>query len=166
MSDPDHGRGGGNWFASATAVLLALWVVMAAVIRLGLVRQRGRIAELEKEQAAGEAAAGQARGVKNQVDLVKSFLDQSTSALECWREIAVLQPDGVELTSFAYTAGEGVTLAGAATKADVADDFMNGLEKSQLFAIMADSNAVAAVQAEKDGKQAFRVKLALAGGAR
>lgn len=60
-------------------------------------------------------------------------LDQSHSALECWREIANLLPPGVELTAFSCQQPEGVKLVGVGVNVSDVYDFKKQVEASKLF---------------------------------
>jgi len=60
-------------------------------------------------------------------------VDRTYSSLECLRETALLLPSGVELNSFAYKKKDAVDLRGQASSADPVYDYVEALERSELF---------------------------------
>jgi len=72
-------------------------------------------------------------------------LDLKYSALEVLREVAVLLPDNVKLTSFVYKKDQAVTIKGQAPTPTLALDFQSRLEKCALFSeVKADRSATEA----------------------
>jgi hypothetical protein len=85
----------------------------------------------------------------------------SESALECLREISVVQPKGIDLTSFTYRKGDAVKIAGEALNSDLVYQFSKKLDGSNLFQ---DVQLKAVNEDRRRGKTVFDVDIKLRGG--
>ncbi len=120
-------------FVAATSVFLALWLIVVSVFAAGLQMQRKQIAALKTAVEAVEGPAEEVRRLQAKVRSFEAYSDRTHSALECLREISVLLPNGVDLTSFIYKKEVALSLRGVCSSPEPIYDFIQSLEKSAKF---------------------------------
>ncbi len=116
------------------SLLLGGWLLLAALGWGLLVWQRAQVAQLQAAELRWIEPANAVRRLRTQAQLIQRYMDRRTSALECLREISLLQPDGVDLASFTYRKGEGMELVGEADSGALVIQFNEKLNRSVLFA--------------------------------
>ncbi|MCE9615328.1 MAG: PilN domain-containing protein [Lentisphaerae bacterium] len=124
---------------------------------LALERQRLERIRTERESLRGQARA--VRDTRRRVFMVKQYLDNTSSALECLRVISTLLPPGIELTSFAYHKGEDVKLSGEAPAVAAVYEFKSNLDAAPLF----PEATLQGPRQSPNGRQMFDVSLRLKG---
>ncbi|MGQ9661031.1 MAG: pilus assembly protein PilM [Kiritimatiellia bacterium] len=117
----------------AAAAALGVWFVAVAGFVGAFAWHRHTLARLQKEQQLWKEPASEVREMRNRAMLIGRYLDRKQSPLECLREVVLLQPPGVELTSFLYKKGETVKIAGAGDSVGLVYDFKKKLDGSDLF---------------------------------
>lgn len=142
-------------------VLFGIWTAGAAGFLGGLYYQESKLASLTAEQAEWQEPATEVREMRRRVAMIKRYMDRAHSALECLREISMLQPEGIDLTSFNYKKAEVVKITGEADAGRVILDFIDKLNKSKLF-----SEIISGPQSydRRKKKTTFSIDLRLPGG--
>ena len=95
--------------------------------------EKSRLSKLDSEREKLREPATEVRLLRRRVRMVEAYLDHSQSALECLREIAKVQPDGVDLTSYFYKKGESVKIVGQGKNVDMVLTFKAELDSVELF---------------------------------
>ena len=113
--------------------LLGGWLLLAVGGWSVMAYQRAQIESLRAAEQRWLEPANAVRRLRMQVNLINRYMDRRTSALECLREISLLQPPGVDLASFAYRKGEGLEITGEADTGALVIQFNERLNKSGLF---------------------------------
>jgi hypothetical protein len=104
--DAERARGGRRRLLAIAAALLGGWIALAGLGWAALAWQRLQVQRLTAAEQRWIAPANAVRRLRTQVQMIRRYMDRRTSALECLREISLLQPQGVDLTSFTYRKGE------------------------------------------------------------
>lgn len=116
-----------------TALFLGLWL---SVIGVGVALfkvQDGAYTKLQAEYAGLSAAAKRVKEIQANVNSLKQYANRSHSSLESLREITIILPPGVELTSYTYKKGKQVVLRGSAESETPIFNFIEAMEKTELF---------------------------------
>jgi hypothetical protein len=100
----------------------------------GLFFERDRTRRLEAEWQRWHEPATQVADMRRRVRMIRRYTDARATALECLREVSLLQPPGVDLVLFGYRKHEGVRLSGEALDVNLVYLFKNKLDASTLFA--------------------------------
>ncbi len=116
-----------------TGILLGGWLLLAAGGWGLMAWQRARVAQLESADQRWSEPAGAVRRLRTQAQLIQRYMDRRTSALECLREVSMLQPPGVDLASFTYRKGDGLKLEGEADSGALVIEYNEKLNASELF---------------------------------
>ncbi len=126
-----------QWFRRrmiiAAAALLGGWVLLAACGWGAVALQRAQVERLKVEEQRAMEPANAVRRLRMQVQMIRRYMDRRTSALECLREISLLQPTGVDLSSFTYRKGDGMELVGEADSGALVIEYNEKLNASALF---------------------------------
>lgn len=119
--------------AIGVSALLAVWALV--ILSLFFLVRQGRTSTQTMEVSAQrkETDAGEVRRLKGRVDALEKRLDRRYSALECLREISVLLPAEVEISTFMYKKSSDVSIRGQAPATTPVHNFVEGMEKSSLF---------------------------------
>lgn len=118
----------------ATGALLGGWLLLAGIGWGGVAWQRAQVQRLKAAELRWMEPANAVRRLRTQVQMIRRYMDRRTSALECLREISLLQPPGVDLTSFTYRKGDGMELVGEADSGALVIQYNEKLNASPLFA--------------------------------
>jgi Tfp pilus assembly PilM family ATPase len=130
-------RGG---IAVAVAYALAL-----AVFLTFLTARNSHLSRVTKAINDRQAEFHRAKALQSELLAMTKQLDTKHSALEVLREVSVLLPENVKLTSFVYKKDQNITLKGQAPTATLALDYQSRLEKSDLFSkVVAERSATEA----------------------
>ncbi|MCX7591778.1 MAG: hypothetical protein N2255_09135 [Kiritimatiellae bacterium] len=117
----------------AAAGILGVWFLTVVGFVAAFTLHRHSLTTLRQEYERWKQPAVEVREMRNRVMLIKRYLDRKQSPLECLREVALLQPAGVDLTSFLYKKGEVVKIAGEGDSVGLVYDFKKSLDGSGLF---------------------------------
>lgn len=117
----------------AVGLLLGVWLLLGAGGWGLLAWQRARVAQLQAADLRWLEPANAVRRLRTQAQLIQRYMDRRTSALECLREISLLQPPGVDLASFTYRKGDGLELVGEADSGALVIQYNERLNASALF---------------------------------
>jgi Tfp pilus assembly protein PilN len=117
----------------ATAAFLAVWLLGLAVFALRKSMTAREYSSLKTMVAALEAPAAEVQDLSRKIRSFEQYADRSRSALEALREVSMLLPQGVELTSFSYRKGGAVNVRGIADFPEPIYDFFQALERSEFF---------------------------------
>ncbi len=110
-----------------------LWLLLALGGWGFMVWQERELAQLREEEQSWREPANDVRRMRLQVTLIDRYEDRTRSALECLREVSMLLPEGVELTSWTYRKGDRIELIGEADRGDLVLQFNERLNGSALF---------------------------------
>lgn len=116
-----------------TGILLGGWLLLAAGGWGLMAWQRARVAQLRAAELRWLDPANAVRRLRMQAQLIQRYMDRRTSALECLREVSMLQPSGVDLASFTYRKGDGLKLEGEADSGALVIEYNEKLNASELF---------------------------------
>ena len=148
---------------AATAAVVGLWAVFMIAVFGGLYVENLRLERLKAQKAELDKSAKEVRNIKDRVLMIGRYMDRSRSSLECLRETSMLQPQGVDLTSFTYRKDEDVKLSGEADSANLVYDFKNKLDGSGFF----KSTTLDGPRRDaRRSKEMFDIDLILQGGAK
>ena len=117
----------------AATIFLVAWLLALGVFWTLLNMQRGRMVRLQAQVEETEKPALEIRRLRAKVLDFTQYADRSRSALECLRVLAETLPPGTELTSFVYRKGSTLSLRGEADAPDKVYEFIQELEKTELF---------------------------------
>ena len=113
--------------------LAVVYAAALAVFLTFLVLRNSRLYRLDNEINKRQAEFHKAKSLQSELLAMSKQLDMKYSALEVLRQVAVLLPDNVKLTSFVYKKDLAVTIKGQAPTPALALDFQSRLEKCDLF---------------------------------
>jgi len=134
----------------AVGLLFGGWLLLAAGGWGIMAWQRTRVAQFQEAEQRWLEPANTVRRLRTQAQLIQRYMDRRTSALECLREISLLQPPGVDLASFTYRKGVGLELVGEADTSALVLEYNEKLNASELFA------SVKAGPQSRTSKQRYR----------
>lgn len=117
----------------ATAAFFAIWLAGLGIFAARFALMRRETASLKTMLAAIEGPAQEVKELSAKIRSFEQYADRSRSALEALREISLLLPQGVEMTSFSYRKGETVNIRGIADMPEPIYDFFQALERSAFF---------------------------------
>ena len=116
-----------------TGLFLGLWISIVGV-GVGMFKmQNGAYAQLQNEYTELNTAAKRVKEIQANVDSLKQYANRSHSSLEVLREITVLLPQSVDLTSYTYRKGKQIVLRGNAESESPIFSFIEAMEKADLF---------------------------------
>jgi hypothetical protein len=143
---------------SACAVV-GVWLLCVAAGVAVLWQAGSRLDRLRRDQEKWGPLAMEVRDMRRRVALIQRYTDRTYSVLECFREICLLKPDGLDLKSFEYRKGRFVKLQGQAPNVDLVYQFKKNLDDSELL-------AGGSLMGPRDyrGKQNFDITIPLPGG--
>jgi len=114
-------------------LLLAFWFFGVGVILGGVYYQQWLLGKLEDRKAEWDKPAEAVREMARRVRMINKYTQRTHSAIECLREVSVLLPTGLELTSFSYKKTESLKVSGKAGVVSQVYEFKKTLDKSRLF---------------------------------
>ncbi|MBU4286235.1 MAG: PilN domain-containing protein [Kiritimatiellae bacterium] len=117
----------------AVGVAIGLWLVGVVGLFVGFQWNRLQLNQLEARLVALQKPVDDVRSLQRQIHSFETYLDRQRSALECLREISVVLPNDVDLTSFQFKKGKTIALRGEARAVEPIYDFKKSLDKSPLF---------------------------------
>jgi len=117
-----------------TLVFFSVWLGGITVFLAGLSLQQKELRRVQARSEEMNQVAEAARQAEEKVKSLEQYADRSRSALECLREVSVLLPQGIDLTSFSYRKGKSVKIRGESPNEGPIYDFIGAMEKSDLFA--------------------------------
>lgn len=112
---------------------LALWLLLVGALGGAFVMRRSAHAATVRDRDQWMQQALEIREMRRRAFTLSKYTNQTHSALECLREIAVAQADGVELRTFSYRKGEAIRLTGSAKAVNQIYAFKRRLDQSNLF---------------------------------
>ncbi len=114
-------------------VVLATWGLLVGTGFGLLAFQRHRMTQLDAEEAVWRERANEVRTMRRRVTMIQRYMDRRDSALECLREIGVMQPQGIDLDTFTYRKDESVDISGVADTSQLVLQFNESLGRSPIF---------------------------------
>lgn len=125
--------------------VIALYAMALGVFLTFLVLRNSQLHRVDNEINTHQAEFHKAKALQSELLAMSKQLDLKYSALEVLREVSVLLPDNVKLTSFVYKKDQAVTIKGQSPTAALALDFQSRLEKCDLFSkVVAERSATEA----------------------
>jgi hypothetical protein len=118
--------------AGAVAVVCFWAVAMAGLFGM-MAYEQMTLSGLKAERDRWLAPAKEVGVTKRRVGVIRLYMDQRYSALECLREIGESKPDGVFLNSMTYKKGEAIRMNGEADSAESVYALKSNLAASPLF---------------------------------
>ncbi|NCD33433.1 MAG: hypothetical protein EOL87_08470 [Spartobacteria bacterium] len=131
--EAEHRRRNMRRFFTMMLILFIVWGCGIGTFSYYVAIQQQKIDLYMQDKETLDTAVSMVRRLKEKSSSIDRYADRSKSALECLREICVLLPNGVELTSFVYKKGKEVNLKGQCDRAEPIHDFIALMEKSPLF---------------------------------
>lgn len=113
--------------------VLGVWAVLAGGFAGGFALEAYQVRALTQKKEALGLQAAEVRQMRQRVQLIQRYTNQTYSALECLRELCTQWTPGVEMSSFSYRKGESVKMSGSAGSVDQVYDFKRKLDTSALF---------------------------------
>lgn len=115
-----------------SATVLGIWLISLIAFFSWLSVERSGERTLIAKKEALEDPASEVRALQNRVAELSQYTNRTHTALECLREIVVLLPPEVELTSLDYFK-DSVKIYSQAKQKSRLDQFYKGLTESELF---------------------------------
>ncbi len=145
-----------------TAVFVLLfWLGCVAVLFGTIMYHNYRLSSLNSELENWKKSSMQVRSMRRRIFMIERYQDQKTSSLECLRAVSMVQPNGVDLTSYDYKKGKRVKVSGQAINVGVVYEFKNALDANELFD---NSDLIGPRNDSKRHREIFDIILALPGG--
>lgn len=144
-----------------SSVIIIIWLLVLLGF-FAIYKTRDQQLNKVKEQVETLApAANQALGNREKLKKLKTYIDRSSSSVECLREVTQLLPKGdIEFISYKYDKNKGVTLRGTAKNDQLTTQYMKSLANSPLFDHLKDQSNT--TQTKKGVRRAvFSVTLTL-----
>jgi hypothetical protein len=143
---------------TAVAALAGSWLLLVGGFEGWLRVETIALRRLRAQQEAIAGPAAEVRDMRQRVLLVQRYMRREISALEVFRELVVLKPEGLDFTSFTYRREEGAKLSGESFDIGRVYAFKSALDESRLFRSVS-------LQGPRDekGKKVFDVDIKLAG---
>jgi len=116
------------------AAVLILWALSAAALFGGVGVEEGRLRALEAERDMLKPKAMDVRTLRRRVIQLGTYGKGALSALDCMREIASIQPQGLDLNSFTYRKGDALKIGGECEDVNLIYDFRRKLDASSTLA--------------------------------
>jgi hypothetical protein len=139
--------------------IVGVWLLFIATLAVGLFVQKHQLSALQKEKAELEGPSAVVKNMRSRVLMVKKYLSQGQSSLECLRQVSLLQPEGIDLLSFTYNRSEGVNISCEASgAAQMVYDFKEKLDTSGFFGPSRLEGPTLNAQTQK---QLFQIELKL-----
>ena len=126
-------RKGQRRLVLAVSSLLFVWLLTMTALFTAYGLEVRRIDQLRAEIEALEGPADEARMLRRRVASLEQYADRTHSALEVLREVSVLMPSDLELTSFTYRKAGQVNVRGQSIRVPPILDFFEAMEQSPLF---------------------------------
>lgn len=121
----------------SVGITAGAWALLVAGLAGALYIQKFRCTLLTRDRDQWAKPAEEIRDMRRRVAMLTPYADRSGSALECLREISLLQPQGIDLTSFSYKRMDGgtntVSIIGEADSNTLILQFNEKLNSSALF---------------------------------
>ncbi len=114
-------------------VSLAIWLVLIGGLWFFSSDQKAKLANAQADINRLQAEVSAVRELRGQYESLEAYADRSHSTLECLREVAMLLPPDVDITSFVYNKANAINLRGEAASDGPVIDFIAKLEASGLF---------------------------------
>lgn len=120
-------------FVFSVGAILGVWALLMVVFFGGLYLQNWRVGYLARKTTEWKKLSEPVDYTRKRVLLIRKYADTDRSALECLREIAVNQPQGIDITSFTYRKNEELKIVGDALARPLIYDFKAALDRSKIF---------------------------------
>lgn len=143
-----------------TVGVACFWAVTMAGIFGLMAYEQLTLSDLKSERDRWMSPAKDVGAVKRRVAVIRLYMDQRYSALECLREIAERKPDGVFLNAMTYKKGEAIRLNGEADSPDIVYTLRSNLTASPLFK-NSEATLVGPNHVPQKNKYTFELKLSL-----
>ncbi|HTS16733.1 MAG TPA: pilus assembly protein PilM [Verrucomicrobiae bacterium] len=114
-----------------------IYAMALAVFLSFLIARNSHLHRVESDINNRQAQFQRAKELQSALLAMSKQLDTKYSALEVLREVSMLLPDNVKLTSFVYKKDQTVTIKGQAPTTALYLDFESRLEKSDFFSKVA-----------------------------
>lgn len=141
-------------------VVIAVWLLAVGSFFGWIAVEQQRLAALTRVRDAWREPAVEVRNMRRRASAIRRYMDTTQSSLECLREICVLQPTGVDLTSYTYTKGQAIKVAGEAGDVNHVYEFKTKVDASSLFT---RSTLNGPRLDRRTRKQVFEIDIALGG---
>ena len=143
------------------AILLGLWVVGVGAFLGVMYYHKACLSDAQAEHTRWREPAEEVYELRQRVLMIRKYLVRTHSPLECLREVSVLLPIGIDLTSYTYRKGESAKLSGEATSVNLVYGFKKKLDDSGLFE---EVKLFGPTLNQKRRKQMFDMEITLPGG--
>lgn len=105
----------------------AVWVLLAGFLFLSPVGCGKMTQQVKRNSTAIAARYKVVTDLQAKVRLIRAYMDRDLAAIEMLRQIALVQPSGVTLSSFTYRREEGLRLSGEADDPKQVYDFKDAV---------------------------------------
>lgn len=143
-----------------------IWLLCAAYLLLAPMVSSMLLGNVRKERQSIAASYREVNDLSARVQLIRNYMDRDLSAIELLRQITLVQPAGVTLSSFTYRRDDGVRLSGETEEAskvyafkDAVTSLNKGKSDTRLFAEVSLTGPSAA----KGGMQRFDLNMVFPG---
>lgn len=145
----------------AAVGVVCFWAVTVAGL-LGLMAYENMtLSGLQAQRDKWKTPASEVGAVKRRVGVIRLYMDQRHSALECLREIGERKPDGVFLSAMTYKKGEAIRMNGDADSAEAVYALKANLATSPLFQGSDGGSLIGPNHDPRRNKYTFELRLAL-----
>jgi len=144
------------------ASAFGIWLVMMLGLWSWSNLQKNKLAQAQEDITRLQTEVEAVRELRRQVESLQQYADRSYSGLECLREICVLIPQGVDITSITYNKESQVNMRGESDSDRPINDFIASLEKSGIFTSVVTENISTQVRNGRN-RSMFRITMMLPG---
>lgn len=121
-------------FRTALLVGAALWLLLIGWLYAWPAFVDHRIKKLTAEVTRLEPAESKVNDVRNRIKIIEAYSDRTYSPMEALLEIAIHQPQGIDLSTYRYNGTKKQALVeGRSRVPTLVYDFMDQLKTSKLF---------------------------------
>ncbi|HMP74391.1 MAG TPA: PilN domain-containing protein [Kiritimatiellia bacterium] len=117
---------------SGIVILLAWGILMGVILGLAAVQRRQLLAAQQEFNQLRDQRQ-EVLTLRDQIRALELYGDRTHSGLEILREISLLMPNGIDMTSFTYRKAGQVSIRGESDQSAPIYEFINRLEGSPLF---------------------------------
>jgi hypothetical protein len=145
---------------AAVVAVVCFWAVAVAGLFGMMAYEQMALSGLKAERDRWIVPAKEVGATKRRVGVIRLYMDQRYSALECMREIGECKPDGVFLNAMNYKKAEAIRMNGEADSAESVYALKSSLAASPLFK-NADATLLGPNHDPRKNKYSFELKLSL-----
>ncbi len=144
-----------------------VWVFLAAILFLSPIGCDKMVQGVQKNSQAIAQEYKEATDLMARVRLIRAYMDRDLAAVEVLRQMSLVQPAGITLTSFTYRREEGLRISGEADDPAQVYEFKDGiaaLRRGKTETLLFDPVTLTGPSQAQRGKHRFDIAAQFPGG--